>query len=104
MYPKGKTAFFILLVKNEKSKKDSGMRKSLFWFCRIVLSFSCLEEELVEEVTRITGKNERRYFGKERKILGTVLSYRCTLCSFRVFLNLRLVLQVSVEEVFKSPS
>ena len=83
----------MLLVKDEKSEKKSQMRKSLFCFCRMMLSFSCLEEELVEEVTCIIGKDDERYFGKEGKILGRALSYRCTLCSFRVFLDLRLVLQ-----------
>ena len=60
----------------------------------MILSFSCLEEELVEKVTYINGKDDERYFGKEGKILGKALGYRCTLCSFRVFLDLRLVLQV----------
>ena len=60
----------------------------------MMLFFSCLEEELVEEVTCIIGKDDERYFGKEGKILGTALGYRCTLCSFRVFLDLRLLLQV----------
>ena len=58
----------------------------------MVLSFSCLGEELVEEVTCIIGKDDERYFGKEGKVLGTALSYRCTLCSFRVSLDLRLIL------------
>ena len=69
-----------------------------------MLSFSCLEEELVEEVTRIIGKDVERYFGNDGKILGTVLGFRCTLFSFRVFLDLHLVLQVSVEVVLKSHS
>ena len=60
----------------------------------MILSFSRLEEELVEKVTCINGKDDERYFGKEGKILGTALGYRCTLCSLRVFLDLRLVLQV----------
>ena len=90
MYPKRKTEFFILLVKDEKSEKKSQMRKSLFYFCRMMLFFSCLEEELIEEVTRIIGKDEEKYFGKEEKILGTALCYRCTLYRFRVFLDLRL--------------
>ena len=70
----------------------------------MMLLFLCLEEELVEEVTCIIGKDDERYFGKEGKILGTVLSYRCNLCRFRVFLHLRLILQVSAEIVLKSPS
>ena len=49
--------------------------------------------ELVEGVTRIIGKDDERYFGKEGTNFGTALGYRCTLCSFRVFLDLRLVLQ-----------
>ena len=69
----------------------------------MALSFSCLEEELVEEVTRIIGKDDERYFGKG-KILETALSYRCTFYSFRIFLDLCLVPQVSVEVVLKSLS
>ena len=60
----------------------------------MMLCFLCLEEELVEGVTHIIGKDDERYFSKEGKILGTALGYRCTLCSFRVFLDLHLVLQV----------
>ena len=41
-------------------------------------------------VSRIIGKDDERYFGKEGKILGTALGYRCTLCSYRMFLDLRL--------------
>ena len=67
-----------------------------------MLSFLCLEEKLVEEATRIIGKDDERYFGKEGKILGTALGYRCTLCSFRLFLDFGLVLQVSVKVVLKS--
>ena len=68
----------------------------------MMLPFSCLEEKLVEEVTRIVGKDDERYFGKKEKFLGTTLGLR--LCSFRVFPDLRLVLQVSVEVVLKSLS
>ena len=42
----------------------------------MILSFSCLEKELLEEVTRIIVKDDERYFGKEEKILGTGLGYR----------------------------
>ena len=59
----------------------------------MMLSFSCLAEELVEKVTHIIGKDDEKCFDKG-KILGTALGYRCTLCSFRVFLDLHLVLQV----------
>ena len=80
------------------------LKKSLEWenhyfafaeWCYLL----CLEEELVEEVTCIIGKNEWRHFGKERKILDTALGFKCTLCSFRVFRDLCLVLQVSAEVV-----
>ena len=49
----------------------------------------------------IFGKDNEKYFGKEGKILGTILGFRCTLCSFRVFLDLYLLLQVSVKTVLK---
>ena len=42
----------------------------------MMLSFSCLEEKLVGEVTCIIGKDDERYFGKEGKILGAALGYR----------------------------
>ena len=41
----------------------------------MMLFFSCLEEELVEEVTCIIDKDDERYFGKG-KILGTALGYK----------------------------
>ena len=42
----------------------------------MMLSFSCLEDKLVEKVTCIIGKDDESYFGKEEKILETVLGYR----------------------------
>ena len=70
----------------------------------MMLSFLCVEEELVEEVICVIGKDDKKYFAKEGKILETALGFRCALCCYRVFLNLRLVLQVSVEVVLKSLS
>ena len=55
-----KTEFFIFLVKDEKSEKACQIRKSLFCFCRMMLSFSCLQEKLIEEVTCIIGKDNEK--------------------------------------------
>ena len=56
-----------------------------------MLSFSRLEVELVEGVTRIVGNDNKRYFGKEGKILKIAFGFRCTLCSFRVLVHFCLV-------------